>query len=600
MSESNALRFVPREPPPTAERVRRPAMFAAPGEKRGRYHLPEALDSSSPIGFRTRPSLTRAEAERAVEMLSLPRPTGFVPGPVLREEELFEESTLGILAARQSTNFRGHRSIVLGPADSSRAAELLKKMGRREAPVLDGAAYTHVILARPYVTPFTKLLTFIGHQPGKDLWTVPLRALRKAVFHTPDIPTISYLTELHIGVLADALERASVVASEGRRRAQVFLEPFDRPADPEALAAFEALVGLRAEDRRAGYAIAIVAQVGYAKPEEAFPLEQSTARKLGAMLCSLRSERIQPGVNAEEQAPAPYKHRQAMDVPEELTVMAGRAAYNAFAHFLNIPRERTKDLLLLERMDVLTPGGKERLRGVRHELEEITDLIVKHLPKWADFATGKALSRNTQRGKKAFALAGQRIYLGGLSRREVEREGKRFPHAVRAFGAAAARSSLVVEIAGCTEIPEGCDLLAGICLMAGPVNQNDIGKTFFKKRDLLSGLYGDRDPTSLLVWTLKAKTVADPIGNEEQLLNPARKGALVDLRPGPHDVIFVRQSGTNTPMRSLGPRRNQERAFGDVGNFVVSEDGREIPGNRGSRWPEGLRTQALWGAEGAR
>jgi hypothetical protein len=33
------------------------------------------------------------------------------------------------------------------------------------------------------------------------------------------------------------------------------------------------------------------------------------------------------------------------------------------------------------------------------------------------------------------------------------------------------------------------------------------------------------------VWTVKAKTVADPIGNEEQLMNPAQKGALVDLRP---------------------------------------------------------------------
>ena len=43
--------------------------------------------------------------------------------------------------------------------------------------------------------------------------------------------------------------------------------------------------------------------------------------------------------------------------------------------------------------------------------------------------------------------------------------------------------------------------------------------------DLLQSAYPDAAPTSLLVWTLKAKTVADPIGNEEQLMNPKRKGA---------------------------------------------------------------------------
>ena len=82
-------------------------------------------------------------------------------------------------------------------------------------------------------------------------------------------------------------------------------------------------------------------------------------------------------------------------------------------------------------------------------------------------------------------------------------------------------------------------IFSHICLMAGPVNQNDIGKTYYGIPDLLAENFGSRDPTSLLVWTLKAKTVADPLGNEEQLMNRARKGALVDLRPGPHEVIQV-------------------------------------------------------------
>ena len=38
--------------------------------------------------------------------LSLPRPTAFVEGPECTDQELFEESSLGILSARQSTNFR--------------------------------------------------------------------------------------------------------------------------------------------------------------------------------------------------------------------------------------------------------------------------------------------------------------------------------------------------------------------------------------------------------------------------------------------------------------------------------------------------------------
>jgi hypothetical protein len=96
------------------------------------------------------------------------------------------------------------------------------------------------------------------------------------------------------------------------------------------------------------------------------------------------------------------------------------------------------------------------------------------------------------------------------------------------------------------------------------------------------------------VWTLKAKTVADPIGNEQQLLDIKRKGALVDLRPGPHEVVAVRRGSTLEPLRQREGRVNTERAFGDVGNFVKDAEGREIPGNPGSVWPSELADAPLW------
>ena len=174
----------------------------------------------------------------------------------------------------------------------------------------------------------------------------------------------------------------------------------------------------------------------------------------------------------------------------------------------------------------------------------------------------------------------------GLSQREIEEAGLDWKSAVRAVGAAAARSALFCELMGVTELPDDCDLLAGICLMAGPVNQNDIGKTYYGMPDLLAHEYGHRDPTSLLVWTLKAKTVADPIGNEEQLLNSSRKGALVDLRPGPHEIIEIAKGNLRKPMRLKGDVISQERAYGDLENFAADPQGQEIPGNRGQAWPE--------------
>jgi hypothetical protein len=361
----------------------------------------------------------------------------------------------------------------------------------------------------------------------------------------------------------------------------------------DALRELSELCALSARERAEGWRVSLVAQVGYAADEERLEAPRADWRALGACLLALRSERIQPGVNHEPKAPPQYHQRQDMDVSEELTVQAGRAAYNAFCRWTGVDREAAKRLMLSDRVDVLTPNGKERLRRIRRALSDATDCLVRDLPLWADLPTGRAFSRNAARGRKAFALAGQRIYLMGLSARELEEAGVDWDLAVCATGAAAARSGLYAELMGCLHIPEGCDLLAGVCLMAGPVNQNDIGKTFYGHPDLLDETLSARRPTSLLVWTLKAKTVADPVGNEEQLLSASRKGALVDLRGGPHDLISLHQDGAFHPFRERGEARSEERAYADVGNFLTSPAGEGIEGNEGRAWPHGA--ERLWG-----
>ncbi|MCG3171973.1 MAG: hypothetical protein GMKNLPBB_00114 [Myxococcota bacterium] len=589
------------QPPPPGQRRKRNADFARPGEKRTRYSLPERLESSSPVGYRTRIPFTMEETRAIMPLLSLTRPTRFVDPKPLTEEALFEECSLGVLTARQSTNFRGHRQVTFGPEDSRRIAHLLRSLNHREreAAVLDNCACTHVVLSRPYRTPFTLLLTFLGHKPVISLGTVAIRALRKKIQHVDDIPSIGFLQQLHIGILADAMERATAVASRGTRKAQIFMEPFcsepRRRDNKPMLHALEEMCAITPAEKAMGWRVALVAQTGEVPPEEQMKLPDSLWRKTGANLMALRSERIQPGVNQDKSAPPCYQERQDMDVTDELTVQAGRAAYNAFAHWTSCDRERAKQLLMLERVDVLTPNGKERIREIREMLNDITNRVVKNIPLWADLPTGKRLSRSAELGRKAFGMAGQRIYITGLSRSEIAAEGIDWDLAVRATGAAAARSSLYAELMGCTDIPENCDMLAGACLMAGPVNQNDVGKQFYGSPDLLEKAFPGRDPTSLLVWTLKAKTVTDPVGNEEQLLNPAQQGALVDLRPGPHEIIGVRTARGIEPMRKLGSQTNEERAFYDQGNFVISPGGLEIPGNRGSPWPGSLRKARVWG-----
>ena len=601
-AEPKPLLVVPITPPPVDQRRERAAVFAPEGERRTRYSLPVSLESASPVGYRTRVSLTADQGRQAMQMLALERPTGFENPGSVTDRELFEELSLGILSARQSTNFRGHEQVTFGPHDSVRIGHLLRSLLHREADVLDRACHTHVVFSRPYRTPFTLLLTFVGHQPFVSAFTVPVRAFRKRFEHVDDIPTIGYLQHLHLGILAEASERAAAVASAGERKAQTFIAPFsgkNRAANEPIARALESLCGLTAHKRSLGWRVAMVAQVGRVPAAERVAIEPETARKLGANLIAFRSERIQPGVNAEPKAPQPYQERQDMDVPDELTVQAGRAAYNAFAHWTGIDRERAKALLLLDRIDVLVPDGKRRLRKLRGELDGITDKLIERMPLWADLPTGKLFSRNANRGRKAFALVGQRIYTTGLSRPEMDIAKIDWHLGVRAVGAAAARSALYAELMGVVGIPDGCDMLAGICLMAGPVNQNDIGKQYYGYEDIMAETFPGREPTSMLVWVLKAKTVADPVGNEEQLLNAQRKGALVDLRAGPHEVVMVRSGGRFVPFRKRGGRVNNERAFADVGNFVTAPDGREIPGNRGSAWPSEWADAQVWTGEDA-
>lgn len=577
--------------PAPNQRVRRMARFAKPGERRSRYALPDGLVSGSPVGYRTRISLTKEDVSLALSLLSLARPTAFIAAEPVTDQRLFEESSLGVLTARQSTNFLGHRQVTLVGDRAYKAQALLALLQHREAPVLPNARHVHLIWSRPYRTPFTFFLTFVGHKPISDLLTVPRRALSKAIKHRDDIPTIGYLRELHLGILADAMERAAVIASDGADRAQVLQGPFvcdeRRRANAPIIAELEALSGMTRADRRAGWRLSLGCQVGVAVPDEQVALPRDVARRLGANLMAFRSERIQPGVNQEDTAPAAYQSRQEMDVPEELAVQCGRAAYNAFAHWTGIDREQSKHLMLLERVDVLSPHGKCRLRQIRGQLSSITEEVIRRIPKWADLATGKALTRNASRGRKAFALTGQRVYIVGLSRQEVEAANLPWELGVRAVGAACARGALVAELMGVTELPDDCDLLAGVCLMAGPVNQNDIGKSFYGARDLLAESYPDRDPTSLLVWTLKAKSVADPIGNEQQLMDPKNQGALVDLRPAPHAVIAVAGASAAQPFRKRGAQTSEERAFADLDNFVTDPEGVEIPGNRGASWAWG-------------
>ncbi|NCG22100.1 MAG: hypothetical protein GWP91_24045, partial [Rhodobacterales bacterium] len=65
--------------------------------------------------------MSREQGTQALSLLSLERPTGFAPGKPISDQFLFDEASLGVLTARQSTNYRGHKQVSLGPDDSAAA-----------------------------------------------------------------------------------------------------------------------------------------------------------------------------------------------------------------------------------------------------------------------------------------------------------------------------------------------------------------------------------------------------------------------------------------------------------------------------------------------
>ena len=242
------------------------------------------------------------------------------------------------------------------------------------------------------------------------------------------------------------------------------------------------------------------------------------------------------GSQCRGQSPSSLPEETVHSFSEDFVFQAGRVAYNAFVRWTGVGRERSKDLLLFDRIDVRSEGGAEKRAKISKDLNKITDFIVRDIPTWADLPTGFALSKMRSEDAKPLLSLDREFYITGLDRKEIEAEQLDWFQAIQAVGAVVARLCVLLELAGCVDLPDTCDLLAGICLMAGPVNQNDIGKQFCGYPDLLKEAYPDRDPTSLMVWTLKGKTITVSLGNEEQLLNPERKGALVDLRPPPSQV----------------------------------------------------------------
>ena len=257
------------EPPPEPQRVKRNAQFRAEGSRKTRYHLPDRLESSSPIGYRTRVPLTQDQANEAMTLLSMDRPTGFAEPVEVTDGELFDEVSLGILSARQSTNFRGFRQVSFGPKDSQKIHELLGELSNREAAPIAGASHTHLVLGCPYRNPFTMLLTLVGHSRLLSAFTVGRRIFQKRVKFADDIPTIGYLPHLHTGILADAMERAAVIASNGARRALALMSPFcgkGLKANRNVIRKLEKMCGITTKERFSGWGLCLAVQVGQGLP----------------------------------------------------------------------------------------------------------------------------------------------------------------------------------------------------------------------------------------------------------------------------------------------------------------------------------------------
>ena len=114
----NPVKLVAIAHPPETQVVNRNIQVASDTIKASRHTLPKSLKSSSPVGFRNRISLTEEEAQALSPLFSLRPPVAFEPPEPISEQALFEESTLGILSSRQSTNYKGLKQFTVGPKES--------------------------------------------------------------------------------------------------------------------------------------------------------------------------------------------------------------------------------------------------------------------------------------------------------------------------------------------------------------------------------------------------------------------------------------------------------------------------------------------------
>ena len=105
----------PIEPPVRKERAKRLARFAEPGERKNRHTCPTVSILLSHRVPQTNDT-DRSEIEQALMLLSLKRPTAFIPSEPPTEQELFEECSLGIYRV-------GSRP----PKDTSRSPLVLRR-----------------------------------------------------------------------------------------------------------------------------------------------------------------------------------------------------------------------------------------------------------------------------------------------------------------------------------------------------------------------------------------------------------------------------------------------------------------------------------------
>ena len=192
------------------------------------------------------------------------------------------------------------------------------------------------------------------------------KGVEKKYRFVDDIPTIGYLQWLHLGILAESMERAAVIASSGQRRANVLMAPFcddnAQSQNAQVIKDIEARIGLTSSDKAKGWQIRMITQVGCVKgtldiSQELYQRSVQTCLRFAQSAFSQGStKRTRPLLNI-------TKGRTWMSASLSLRMPAAPHT-TRFHRWTGIERKRCKALLLNERVDVLTDGGKERLREI--------------------------------------------------------------------------------------------------------------------------------------------------------------------------------------------------------------------------------------------